>query len=51
MEGFQKKLKNMNIDAILSDKDLIILAVLLIILLSEGADLPLVLAIAYILLF
>jgi len=48
MERFEKKL---NIDAILSDKDLIILAVLLIILLSEGADLPLVLAIAYILLF
>ena len=48
MERLQKKL---NIDAILSDKDLIILAVLLIILLSEGADLPLVLAIAYILLF
>jgi len=48
MERFQKKL---NIDAILSDMDLIILGVLLIILLTEGADLPLVLAIAYILFF
>ena len=48
MERLQKKL---NIDAILSDKDMLILAVLLIILISQSADLPLVLAIAYILLF
>ncbi|MDR2532520.1 MAG: hypothetical protein LBC82_06725 [Oscillospiraceae bacterium] len=48
MERFQKKL---SIDAILSDRDLMLLAVLLIILLSEGAELPLVMALAYILLF
>ncbi|MCL2077144.1 MAG: hypothetical protein FWH08_01910 [Oscillospiraceae bacterium] len=48
MEKFQKKL---NIDTILSDRDMILLAVLLIILISENADLPLILAIAYVLLF
>jgi hypothetical protein len=48
MERLQKKL---NIEEILADKDLLILAVLLIVLLSEGADLPLTLAVAYILLF
>ena len=48
MEKFQKKL---NIDAILSDRDMMVMAVLLLILISEGSDLPLILAIAYILLF
>jgi hypothetical protein len=48
MERLQKKL---SFDAILSDRDLMLMAVLLIILLMESAELPLVLAVAYILLF
>jgi hypothetical protein len=48
MARLQKKL---SIDALLSDKDLLLMAVLLLILVSEGAELPLVLAIGYILLF
>ncbi|MCL2693950.1 MAG: hypothetical protein FWE60_02455 [Oscillospiraceae bacterium] len=53
MEKLQKKLTPHlpTIDEILTDKDLMILAVLLILLLCEGSDLPLVLAVAYILLF
>ncbi|MCL2698398.1 MAG: hypothetical protein FWE74_10025 [Oscillospiraceae bacterium] len=48
MERLQKKL---SIDAILSDKDLMLMALLIIVLLYEGAELPLVLAIAYVFLF
>jgi hypothetical protein len=48
MERFQKKL---SIESILSDKDMLIMAILLIVLLMEKADLPLLLAVAYILLF
>jgi len=48
MEKLQKKL---TIDSILSDRDMMMMAVLLLILISEGSELPLVLAIAYILLF
>ncbi|MDR2559701.1 MAG: hypothetical protein LBC86_09215 [Oscillospiraceae bacterium] len=48
MERLQKKL---SVDAILSDRDLMLLAVLLILLFMESADLPLMLAIAYVFLF
>jgi len=48
MAGLQKKL---SIDALLEDKDMLLMAVLLLILISEGAELPLILAIGYILLF
>ncbi|MCL2637740.1 MAG: hypothetical protein FWD48_05150 [Oscillospiraceae bacterium] len=51
MERLQKKLSKLSIDAILSDKDLMLMALLLIVLLYEGAELPLVLAIAYVFLF
>jgi len=48
VERFQKKL---SIEAILSDRDMLIMAILLIVLLSQDADLPLLLAVGYILLF
>jgi hypothetical protein len=48
MERFQKKL---SIDAILSDRDLMLLVILLVVLLYEKADLALLLALAYIFLF
>ncbi|MCL1822650.1 MAG: hypothetical protein FWG44_00425 [Oscillospiraceae bacterium] len=51
MERFQKKLNGLSLETILNDRDMLILAVLLIILISQKADLPLVLAVAYILLF
>jgi len=54
MERFQKKLSgepSAFLESILHDKDKLILVVLLFVLLNQGADIILVLALAYIFLF
>jgi hypothetical protein len=48
MERLQKKL---SIDSILGDRDLMLLVLLAVVLLYEKADLPLLLALAYIFFF
>ena len=46
-----EKQKKLSLEALLSDKDTMLLAILLIILISESADIALILAVAFILLF
>ncbi|MCL2109671.1 MAG: hypothetical protein FWH20_10050 [Oscillospiraceae bacterium] len=46
-----EKQKKLSLEGILSDRDMMLMAVLLIILISESADLPLILAVGFVMLF